>query len=266
MTRVPFTKMEGCGNDYVFVDAIRDALPLARGAELARAWSHRHFGIGGDGLIVLTRGERAPVRMHMWNADGSRGAMCGNGLRGLAGLAFAHGHVRDRRFVVETDAGLRSVELLAAGEVRTGMGEVRVETPERLRVGDGGLELTRGSAGNPHAVVFVADVEHVDVPGLGALLQQHPAFPDGVNVEFVQVDGPDRLRPRTVERGSGATLAGGTGATVAALAARAQRRIQAEVVHVALRGGALRVECGASTLALVGPTRTVFDGEVELPR
>ncbi|MBZ0154232.1 MAG: diaminopimelate epimerase, partial [Planctomycetes bacterium] len=84
---MPFTKMEGCGNDYVFVDAIRDALPLARGAELARAWSHRHFGIGGDGLIVLTRGERAPVRMHMWNADGSRGAMCGNGLRCLAVLA-----------------------------------------------------------------------------------------------------------------------------------------------------------------------------------
>ncbi|MBZ0150345.1 MAG: diaminopimelate epimerase, partial [Planctomycetes bacterium] len=154
----------------------------------------------------------------------------------------------------------------AEGEVRTGMGEVQVGAPERLRVGDGWLELTRGSAGNPHAVVFVADVETADVHGLGALLQQHPTFTDGVNVEFVQVDGPDRLRQRTFERGSGETLACGTGATVAALAARAQRRIQAEVVHVALRGGALRVECGASTLALVGPTRTVFDGEVELPR
>lgn len=265
MARVAFTKMEGCGNDYVFVDAVRDPLPLVRGGELARAWSDRHFGIGGDGLVVLTGGERAAVRMQMWNADGSRGAMCGNGLRCLARLAHEHGHVRDQQFVVETDVGDRCVELLDGGAVRTHMGDVRVEAPAPLRVGDAELSITRGNAGNPHAVVFVDDVATAAVRELGAAMQRHAAFPDGVNVEFVQVLGPDRLRQRTFERGSGETLACGTGATVAALAARAQRRISADIVHVALLGGTLLVECGARSLALVGPTRTVFRGEVELP-
>ena len=260
--RVPFTKMEGLGNDYIFVDAITTPMPLARAAELARRWSDRHFGIGADGLILLLAGDTAPVRMAMWNADGSRGAMCGNGLRCLARFAFARGHLREQRFLVETDAGPRRVELLAGGDVRAWMGEVRVASPRQLTVAGRTVEVTPGDAGNPHAVVFVDDTTTADVPGIGAALQVHPAFPDGVNVEFVQPLARDRLRQRTFERGSGETLACGTGATVAALAARAAGLVTGETIVVELRGGPLRVVGTGAALAIEGPGRTVFAGEI----
>jgi len=265
MTRIPFVKMEGAGNDYVFVDGIRHALPVERGHELARSWSDRHRGIGGDGLIVVVRGEVAPVRMCMWNADGSRGAMCGNGLRCVARLAVDHGHTRERRFDVETDAGPRTVELLDDGQVRTAMGDVRCETGVTLSLGDERVSVVPGNAGNPHAVVFVPDVEAAPVTTFGAALQRHVRFPAGVNVEFVQVIAADRLRQRTYERGSGETMACGTGAAVAAVAARAAGVVRGDRVAVELRGGTLLVVGEGSSLAIEGPARTVFTGEVDLP-
>ncbi|HEX6812604.1 MAG TPA: diaminopimelate epimerase [Planctomycetota bacterium] len=264
--QIPFTKMEGAGNDYVYVDAIRTPFPLAAAPALARSWSDRHFGIGADGLIVMERGREAPVRMVMWNADGSRGAMCGNGLRCLARLAFEHGHVRERAFTVETDAGPRRVELLAErDQVRAWMGEIRCGAPLQIDVGGRKIEFVPGDAGNPHAVTFVADVAAADVAGIGSALQTHRAFPGGVNVEFVQVQGPGSLRVRTFERGSGETLACGTGAVVAAAAALQQGHVRAAVVEVDLRGGTLRIVGEGSTLAIEGPARTVFTGEVAIP-
>ncbi|HEX5054613.1 MAG TPA: diaminopimelate epimerase [Planctomycetota bacterium] len=263
--KLPFTKMEGAGNDYVFVDGIREQVPLHRAPELARRWSDRHFGIGADGLIVLLRGTGAALRMVMWNADGSRGAMCGNGLRCLARLAFEHGHVRERSFTIETDAGPRRVELLGDGAVRTDMGDVRCGAPATIEVGGQRLTFVPGDAGNPHAVVFVDDVEAADVPGIGAAMQVHPDFPGGVNVEFVQVLGRDRLSQRTFERGSGETLACGTGAAVAAAAARLAGHTHGDATTILLRGGVLHIRQNGSSLAIEGPTRTVFCGEVELP-
>jgi diaminopimelate epimerase len=262
---VPFTKMEGLGNDYIFVDAIRRPFPIERAAECARAWSDRHFGIGADGLIVLQCGESAPVRMAMWNADGSRGAMCGNGLRCLAKLAHDHGHAATNAFVIETDAGPRHVELLAAGMVRAAMGAVQIGELLRLEVAGKSLELQRGDAGNPHAVCFVDDVDRTPVGEVGAALQHHRAFPGGVNVEFVQRLAGDRLRQRTFERGSGETLACGTGAAVAVVAARASKLLTGERAAVELRGGVLFVDGPASALAIEGPARSVFLGEAELP-
>lgn len=263
--RVPFTKMEGAGNDYVFIDGIRTQFPLARAPELARRWSDRHFGIGSDGLIVLLAGRTASVRMAMWNADGSRGAMCGNGLRCLARLAFDAGHVREQRFTIETDAGPRQVELLAGDAVRAGLGAVRVSAQKRIVIGTDNLEVVPGDAGNPHAVLFVGDTEVANVAGIGAALQDHPEFPGGVNVEFVQVLGRDRLRQRTFERGSGETMACGTGAAVVAIAARTAGLVDGEQTTVELRGGTLRVVGSADALAIEGPGRTVFTGEIELP-
>lgn len=262
---VRFTKMEGAGNDYVYVDALREDFPDDRAPAIARAWSDRHFGIGADGLIVLRRGERAPLRMLMWNADGSRGAMCGNGLRCLARLAFDHGHVTSTTFDVETDAGVRRCELLADGTVRAAMGHVRCSTPIRLDIAGYAIELVPGDAGNPHAVLFVKDVDSVDVTGFGTALQTHPAFPGGVNVEFVRIVAPSVLQQRTFERGSGETLACGTGAAVAAVAARSHGFADAGPVEVRLRGGTLRVVGEGPGLAIEGPARTVFVGEAELP-
>ena len=262
--RVPFTKMEGLGNDYVFVDGIRTAMPIAQAPEYARRWSDRHFGIGADGLIVLLGGGTAPLRMAMWNADGSRGAMCGNGLRCLARFAAAAGHVSDRAFTIETDAGPRRVELLDGDLVRAWMGDVRTTASKRVRVGTQDLVLVPGDAGNPHAVLFVDDTEHADVKGLGAALQHHAEFPDGVNVEFVQRLAADRLRQRTFERGSGETRACGTGAAVAAVAARAAGLVHGTTTTVELRGGVLRVVGSGATLAIEGPGRTVFSGEIDV--
>ena len=262
--RLPFVKMEGAGNDYVFVDAIAQPFPQSRGSELARRWSDRHFGIGGDGLIVLARGADGGIAMQMWNADGSRGAMCGNGLRCLARLAYELGHVRERSFVVATDAGPRRVEI-AGDAVRTEMGAVHVaEHPESLELGGVAVQVWRGDAGNPHAVIF-CDPEAAPVERIGAAAQVHPAFPGGVNVEFVAVAGTDRLRQRTFERGSGETLACGTGAAVAALAACRQGRLPGPRVAVALRGGVLHVDLGRTPLVIEGPARTVFRGEIDLP-
>ena len=265
---IAFTKMEGCGNDYIYVDGVAAAFPVVRAPELARAWSDRHFGIGADGLIVLARDDDGSLRMLMWNADGSRGAMCGNGLRCLARFAAARGHVRERAFVVATDAGPRAVELLddeaglASGPVRTDMGPVRCESPAPYDVDGERWTFVRGDAGNPHAVTFVADVDAAPVVRVGAAMQRHPAFDGGVNVEFVQVLGADRVRQRTFERGSGETLACGTGAAVVALASRQVGNIDGPRVYVELRGGTLAVVGEGPSLAIEGPARTVYSGEI----
>src|SRR5690606_1620788 len=198
--------------------------------ERAEAWAarlaDRHRGIGGDGLILLAPSARADVRMLMWNADGSRGAMCGNGLRCVARLACDEGHARGPVVSVETDAGLRRVELLpdAAGRfsaARAAMPGIAVETTPAELVVDGEVwRYHRGDAGNPHAVAFVdGDPEQAPVARVGAAFQRAAAFPDGVNVEFVHALPPDLLLQRTFERGSGETLACGSGACVAALCA-----------------------------------------------
>ncbi|MGE3173334.1 MAG: diaminopimelate epimerase [Planctomycetota bacterium] len=269
--RVPFVKMEGAGNDYVFVDAIRHPVPLELAPALARQWSDRHRGIGGDGLVLLRSSSTAAVAMSMWNADGSAGAMCGNGLRCLAVLARDHGHVATDAFPVETPVGVRQVELLrdAAGVVtgaRVDLGPVHVERAARaLRLGDRTLRYHRGDAGNPHAVVLLdGDPAEHPVVEDGAAMQTHPDFPGGVNVEFVHVRSDGSLVQRTFERGSGETQACGSGAAAAAMVALELGLVPGPEVLVRLRGGDLQVRRGDGSLVLVGPARTVFCGEVEL--
>ena len=263
--KLPFTKMEGCGNDYVYVDGVAHAFPIERAGELAARWSDRHFGIGADGLIVLARDDDGALRMLMWNADGSRGAMCGNGLRCLARFAEACGHAPGGAFEVRTDAGPRAVELLDGGLVRTDMGAVTVGEPRSVEVAGDTWTFVPGDAGNPHAVTFVPDVDAAPVHVVGAAMQQHPDFAGGVNVEFVQVLGGDRVRQRTFERGSGETFACGTGAAVVALATRRAGNIHGPVAQVQLLGGTLAVIGEGPSLAIEGPARTVFSGEIDLP-
>tara|TARA_R110002072_G_scaffold264409_3_gene423169 strand:- start:47146 stop:48000 length:855 start_codon:yes stop_codon:yes gene_type:complete len=266
--KVAFTKMEGCGNDYVYVDAITQPLPIDRAGELAKRWSDRHFGIGADGLIVLARDDDESLRMLMWNADGSRGAMCGNGLRCLARFAEVQGHTNGTSLVIMTDSGPREVELIGpghgSGDVMTQMGNVTCSPSRKIEVAGGRYDFHCGDAGNPHAVTFVADVETADVEGVGAAMQTLEDFPDGVNVEFVQALGGDRIKQRTFERGSGETLACGTGAAVAALAARQIGNIRGRVAFVDLRGGTLSVIGEGPALAIEGPARSVFSGQIEL--
>lgn len=262
--RVPFTKMEGCGNDYIFVDGIAQPFPVEWAPELSKEWSSYHFGIGADGLIVLTRDDDGTLRMQMWNADGSRGAMCGNGLRCLARFAEAGGYVTSQSFVVATDSGPRPVELKENGAVRIEMGEVRCGDPRTIEVNGQSFEVVPGDAGNPHAVIFVDDVDTAPVEEVGAALQTNALFASGVNVGFAQPLEGDTLRLRVFERGSGETLACGTGAAVAARAARLAGNIQGLVAQVDVRGGTLAVIGDGPLLAIEGPARTVFTGEIEL--
>lgn len=278
MSRLPFTKMHGAGNDYVFLDAFdpRTAAELAGRdlGELARRVSDRNFGIGSDGLIVLTptRVPGAACAMAMWNADGSRGAMCGNGLRCLVKLACDHDRVAGDEVVVATDAGLRRASVTrdangAVAIVRVAMGQVRCSVEARHFTAFGSTwALHDADAGNPHAVIFVADVEQAPVRELGAALQQHPWFAGGVNVEFVQVRTDGCLVQRTFERGSGETLACGTGACAVATVAVATGRVPGPHVAIVLRGGSLRVVVGRDGAAMLdGPAETVFTGELADP-
>jgi diaminopimelate epimerase len=279
MTLLEFTKMEGAGNDYVFVDGIRAPFDLEHGAAIAVRIADRNFGVGGDGLIVLAPSEVADVRMVMWNADGSRGSMCGNGIRCLAKLAHDLGVVPGRVLQVETDGGVRRVELLppqdggaAAGRVvaaRVEMGPVRVaEAAVSIECEGRAWAFVPVDAGNPHAVFFgSADPECLPVAEVGRALQVSPHFPAGVNVEFVRVGADGVLTQRTYERGSGETLACGSGATAVAAAAWEHGHVSADLptIRIRLRGGMLSIHRTASGLVMEGPARTVFSGAYELP-
>ncbi len=287
MATLDFTKMQGCGNDYIYVVAMgaRPADP----ARLSTRISDRHFGIGADGLIMLTPSNNADLRMEMYNADGSRGDMCGNGIRCLARLAWERGLVRANPMVIETDAGLRSVELrLDGGKVASAtvdMGEPILDG-RQIPVGadgrivdyqlevDGRTErITAVSMGNPHCVVFVPNpavfqLADLDFAALGRKFENHKFFPKRVNTEFILPESRRHLRMRVWERGSGETWACGTGACAALVAAvlndRAERKATLE-----LRGGKLEIEwretgADANHVFMTGNAIEVFRGEIEV--
>ena len=275
-----FTKMHGIGNDYVYVNTFDQKAP-ADPARLAIAISDRHFGVGSDGLILIGPSERADARMRMFNADGSESEMCGNGVRCVAKYIHDHGIARKGRVTIETGRGILTLDVETEAEggkarrIRVDMGapilqgsdiptklpgDPPVDVP--LTVEGRRLEVTAVSMGNPHAVVYVPDVERYPVEALGPLLEHHPAFPRRVNVHFVTVLGPDEVRMRTWERGSGITLACGTGACAVCVAGvltgRTGRKILAH-----LPGGDLELEWpgAGQSVFMTGPATEVFSGE-----
>jgi diaminopimelate epimerase len=280
--RVPFTKMHGIGNDYVYVNAF--ATPLADPAAIARAVSPRRTGIGSDGLILIAPSTIADVRMEMYNADGSRGLMCGNGIRCVAKFAYERGLARRPDLRIETDCGVKTLTLAVrdgrVDEVTVDMGppdlsptalpiasEARlVDAPFQI---DGReLRITCVSMGNPHCVLFVDSTAAAPVTTLGPRIETHPLFPERVNVEFVEVLGAvpsERLRMRVWERGSGETAACGTGACAVVVAAhltgRGRRR-----AYVELLGGTLAIEWSESDdhVYMTGSATEVFSGEIEV--
>jgi len=263
--------MEGAGNDYVVVDGIEHSIDEYTAPALAKQLSDRHRGVGADGLIILAASARADCRMLMWNADGSRGRMCGNGVRCVGKLAYDRGHVSSKTMTVECDSGIRDVELMLdeRGEVtgaRVDMGDVQVEqNPSAVELAGRAWTYHRGDAGNPHAVVFCEHgIDDIPVAEVGAAFQGLPEFPDGVNVEFVHRTDDGGLAQRTYERGSAETMACGSGAAVAALAATVTGRLPGPEVSVQLRGGTLVITRDGSRLVMQGPARTVFSGEVSL--
>lgn len=260
-----FTKMHGLGNDYIFIncmESIPNDLP-----GLARRLSDRHLGVGGDGLICICPSQRADFQMRMFNADGSEGVMCGNGIRCFGKYVYDKGLTDQAHLVIETRAGERDLSLMIRGRrvyaAVVDMGVPVVEPSLKLTAGGVCCSAIPVSMGNPHAVVEAEDPAALDLPALGPLFERHPAFPRRVNVEFVRVLNRAELQMRVWERGSGETLACGTGACASAVAMMSAGKLDREaVVHLA--GGDLQVRWDekSSHMFMTGPAVTVFDGEL----
>jgi diaminopimelate epimerase len=271
-----FTKMHGAGNDYVYVDCFRQSLPRDPAA-LSRRISDRHCGVGSDGLILICPSTVADARMRMFNADGSEAEMCGNGIRCVAKFVYDRGLVRKNPLRIETGRGVLSLELDIQGgavhKVRVDMGEpilaaeripTRLGMPQQasLFIGDSPINVTCVSMGNPHCVIFCEDLADGVVLGLGPKIEVHNDFPERTNVEFVRVNRPDDITARVWERGSGETMACGTGACALTVAGAITGRTGRHV-HAHLRGGDLEILWSESDnhVYLTGPAVEVFQGE-----
>ena len=256
--------MHGLGNDYLYVyGAVPENI-----AELSKKLSHRHFGVGSDGMIYISPSKIADFKMRIFNADGSEAMMCGNGIRCVGKYVYDKGYTDKTRLTVETLSGVKTLDLhIACGTVRTvqvDMGKAQVAPAKTLTVGAQQVAFTPVSVGNPHAVVFCENADEAPVETLGSAMEHHERFPDGVNVEFVSVLGPNELRMRVWERGSGVTMACGTGACASAAAAVSSGRcVRGSDITIQLDGGKLTVRVGAdNALLMTGPAATVCECEV----
>lgn len=300
-----FTKMHGIGNDYVYVNCFNEEVACPE--ETAKYVSDRHFGVGSDGLILIKPSEKADVEMAMYNADGSRGEMCGNGIRCVAKYVYDYGLTDKTRIQVETLAGIKELDLTVENGkvslVKVNMGSpvlspekipvlpqshngspekfsaIADNSPEKsgpaeetavhvpLEVNGNIYQMTCVSMGNPHCVIFMEkDVRDLDLETIGPSFENHPRFPQRINTEFVNIIDRHTLRMRVWERGSGETLACGTGACATAVAAILNEKTDHDVT-VQLLGGDLHInwEGGREPVYMTGPAATVFDGEVILP-
>jgi diaminopimelate epimerase len=282
---IVFTKMHGLGNDYLFIDCLNAAPPPDPPA-LSRAMSHRHLGAGADGIILILPGDAAPFRMRIFNADGSEAETCGNGIRCFAKYVYERNLTDQTDFVIETGGGPNRVQLTidAGGKiaaVRSNMGRPRFDRAEipmdpqsgppgrvidhPLAIDGKTYRVTCANIGNPHAVVFVVEATAIPLAEIGPKIETHPAFPRRTNVEFVNVVDRQNIVMRIWERGSGITMASGSGACGAALAAmitdRVDRRVAVHLVH-----GALTVEWADDDCVYQeGPATEVYTAQWPLP-
>ncbi|MGA2440398.1 MAG: diaminopimelate epimerase [Tepidisphaeraceae bacterium] len=277
-----FTKMQGSGNDYVYVNGFTET--VADPARLAREISDRHFGVGSDGLILILPSKLADVRMRMFNADGSESEMCGNGVRCVAKYAFEHGISNRNPMKVETGRGILNLELQLEGDdvrsVTVNMGQpilelAKIPVESRLlnastRSNEYSLSIEGShishaafvSMGNPHAVIFVDDVNGIDLARLGPLVERHEAFPRRINAHWVQVQSRGEVIVRTWERGTGITLACGTGACAVCVAGEITGRTDRKIL-AHLPGGDLTLDWRQkdNCVYMTGPAVEVFSGE-----
>ena len=276
-----FTKMHGCGNDYVYVNCFEETIENPN--ETAKFVSDRHFGIGSDGMICIHPSDKADFRMAMYNSDGTEGAMCGNGVRCIAKYVYDYGLTDKTTITIETKGGIKELDLTVEDGKVTWV-NVDMEAPvldadkipviydEEKKVIDkpvivDGREyrITCVSMGNPHGVVFVDSVDDLDIEKLGPMFENHPMFPDRVNTEFIQVVDDHTIKMRVWERGAGETLACGTGACASAYASYLNQKTGNKVL-VHLLGGDLQIEYDEEkhTIFMKGPATKVFDGEIDL--
>lgn len=281
-----FTKMHGCGNDYVYINGIQEQVAPDKKPELVRKLSDRHFGIGGDGVIFINRGKNAEFEMEMYNADGSRAQMCGNGIRCVAKYVYDYGLTDKTDITIESFGSVKQLEL-TVGEnhqverVRVNMGAPvlkAVDVPvvsgheqvinEEITVNGQIYQMTCVSMGNPHAVVFVEgidDMRSFDLESVGPYFEHHERFPERTNTEFVRIIDNSNVQMRVWERGTGETLACGTGCCATTVAG-VLNGLTDTCVNVHVLGGVIMCEWDReqNLVYMTGPATTVFDGEVDI--
>ena len=276
-----FTKMHGCGNDYIYVDGAREQIEPEKKPELARRLSDRHFGIGGDGAIFINPSTEADFEMEMYNADGSRAEMCGNGIRCVAKYVYDNGLTDKTNISIVSCGQVKYLELflkdgrvdtvrvnMGAPELSAGKIPVTAENgkdrviDEAITVQGNEYKMTCVSMGNPHAVVFMDEVERLDIEKIGPYFENHECFPKRINTEFVKVIDRTHVQMRVWERGTGETLACGTGCC-ATVVACILNGLTDETVTVKLLGGEIQItwDREADLVYMTGPATTVFDGE-----
>jgi len=259
-----FTKMHGLGNDYLYVFSQTEP---RNPQNLAVKLSDRHFGAGSDGMIWILPSAKADYKMRIFNADGSEAMMCGNGIRCVGKYVYDKGYTDKTHLTIETLSGIKMLALtVEKGKVRrvsVEMGKAAVRPSQTMTVCGQRVECIPVSMGNPHAVVFTDDAQNAPLTTVGAALEKHPAFPDGVNVEFVQVLSADKLRMRVWERGSGITMACGTGACASAAAAVHAGFCAADTdIEIMLDGGPLTVQISSEdAVTMTGPAEMIYEGE-----
>lgn len=277
-----FTKMHGCGNDYIYVDGSREKIPAEKKPELVKKLSDRHFGIGGDGVIFINPSNEADFEMEMYNMDGSRGEMCGNGIRCVAKFVYDKGLTDKNKISVISCGKIKYLDLIVeegkVSTVKVNMGAPvlkAVDIPvisdqeqvisERIEVENNIYEMTCVSMGNPHAVIFVEDVSDFPIEKIGPLFEKHVRFPNYINTEFVKVLDDKTVEMRVWERGTGETLACGTGAC-ATVVACVLNGLTKEEVTVKLLGGNLQIQWDRkeNVVYMIGPAATVFKGEISI--
>lgn len=279
--RIEFTKMHGCGNDYIYIDGAKVQIAQENKPELVRFLSDRHFGIGGDGVIFIHSSREADFEMEMYNADGSRAEMCGNGIRCVGKYVYDKG-LTDRITISVISAGkIKYLDMVVRDEavrsVKVNMGAPILEAEQIPVISDREMvihepimvkkkqyEVTCVSMGNPHAVVFVEDVENLELAGIGPYFENHDKFPKRINTEFVKVTDRSHVEMRVWERGTGETLACGTGCC-ATVVACVLNGLTNHKVTVKVLGGEIQIEWDReeNLIYMTGPAETVFDGVIE---
>lgn len=278
--KIKFTKMHGCGNDYVYINGFTEKIPQEQKPDFVRYVSDRHFGIGSDGAIFINPAKEADFEMEMYNADGSRSEMCGNGMRCVGKYVYDYGLTDKTEFSVVSAGKIKYLTLTIedgkAVQIRVNMGEpilapteipvIANSTPvmnEPITVLDKEYEMTCVSMGNPHAVVFVEDTASFPVNEIGPYFENHEKFPNRTNTEFVQVVDRNHINMRVYERGTGETLACGTGCC-ASVVACILNGLTDDTVYVNVLGGTVLVEWNRTEnlVYMTGPAVTVFDGEI----
>ena len=280
--KMKFTKMQGCGNDYVYINGFTEHIPQEKKPEIVRAISDRHFGIGSDGAIFINPAKEADFEMEMYNADGTRSEMCGNGMRCVGKYVYDYGLTNQTEFSVVSAGKIKYLTLTLENDkaslIRVNMGSPILkpeEVPvlakgdavikEPIKVLDKEYEMTCVSMGNPHAVIFVEDTSSFPVNEIGPYFENHEKFPNRTNTEFVEIVDRNHIKMRVYERGTGETLACGTGCC-ASVVACILNELTDHNVYVEVLGGEILVEWNReeNQIYMTGPAVTVFDGEIEI--